>query len=177
MLHPIRLAACAASLAVVGTGCGRGGGPSVAAPARVASGSPADTVGLVRVQFARGTTYALDAETGKIRWHRRVGGTLPSSPAIDGPRLLVASQDGTVTALDRDSGELLWQVQTAGKVESSPVVVDGMAFFGSHDGRVFAVSSRSGRIRWAYQTGGRINASPSVPTSYTSKLPTPCSVT
>ena len=38
MRHPIRLAACAASLAVVGTGCGRGGGPSVAAPARVGDG-------------------------------------------------------------------------------------------------------------------------------------------
>ena len=48
-----------------------------------------------------GTTFAIDAETGKIRWTRRVGGTLPSSPAIDGPRILVASQDGTVTALGR----------------------------------------------------------------------------
>ena len=38
------------------------------------------------------------------RWTRRVGGTLPSSPAIDGPRVLVASQDGTVTALDRVDG-------------------------------------------------------------------------
>ena len=65
-----------------------------------------------------GTTFAFDAETGKIRWTRRVGGTLPSSPAIDGPRLLVASQDGTVTALARSSGRQLWQVRTAGKVES-----------------------------------------------------------
>ena len=81
-----------------------------------------------------GTTFALDAATGRVRWTRRVGGTLPSSPAIDGPRLLVASQSGTVTALARKNGETLWQVQTAGKVESSPVVVDGTAFFGSHDG-------------------------------------------
>ena len=44
-----------------------------------------------------GTTFALDAETGRVRWTRRVGGTLPSSPAIDGPRVLVASQSGTVT--------------------------------------------------------------------------------
>ena len=109
-----------------------------------------------------GTTFALDAETGRISWTRRVGGTLPSSPAIDGPRVLVASQNGTVTALDRRNGQTRWQVQTAGKVESSPVVVDGTAFFGSHDGRLFAVRSDTGGIRWAYQTGGRINASPSV---------------
>ena len=34
------------------------------------------------VNSFEGTTYALDAETGKVRWTRRVGGTLPSSPAI-----------------------------------------------------------------------------------------------
>ena len=109
-----------------------------------------------------GTTFAIDAATGRTKWTHRVGGTLPSSPAIDGPRVLVASQDGTVTALSRASGRRLWQVRTAGKVESSPVVVDGTAYFGSHDGRVFAVRSDSGRVLWAYQTGGRINSSPSV---------------
>ncbi len=109
-----------------------------------------------------GTTFALDAATGRVKWTHRVGGTLPSSPAIDGPRVLVASQDGTVTALSRNSGKQLWQVRTAGKVESSPVAVDGIAYFGSHDGRVFAVRSDSGKVVWAYQTGGRINSSPSV---------------
>ena len=53
---------------------------------------------------SRATTFAIEAETGKIRWTRRVGGTLPSSPAIDGPRILVASQDGTVTALASERG-------------------------------------------------------------------------
>jgi outer membrane protein assembly factor BamB len=109
-----------------------------------------------------GTTFALDAATGRVKWTRRVGGTLPSSPAIDGSHILVASQDGTVTALSRRTGRQIWQVRTAGKVESSPVVVDGTAYFGSHDGRLFAVRSDTGSIRWAYQTGGRINASPSV---------------
>ena len=64
--------------------------------------------------------------------------TNPSSPAIDGPRVLVASQDGTVTRLSRarvaSSGNFGRQ-----RIESSPVVVDGTAYFGSHDGRVFAV--------------------------------------
>ena len=69
-------------------------------------------------------------ETGKIRWRRDFGGTKPSTPAIDGPRIIVSSRDGTVTALDRERGRQLWQVQTSGKVESSPVVVDGLAYFG-----------------------------------------------
>jgi outer membrane protein assembly factor BamB len=118
--------------------------------------------GVLYVNSYRGTTYALDSETGKVLWHRSKGGTKPSTPAIDGPRLLVSSLDGTVTALDRETGKDLWQVQTAGDVESSPVVIDGIAYFGATDGRLFAVSSRTGRIRWAYDTGAKITASPSV---------------
>ena len=118
--------------------------------------------GVLYVNTFKGVTFAVDSRTGAIRWHRRYGGTMPSSPAIDGPRLIVSSQDGSVTAVARSNGRVLWRVTTAGPVESSPVVVDGLVYFGSHDGRLFAVSAASGRIRWAYDTGGEINASPSV---------------
>ncbi len=60
--------------------------------------------GVLYVNSYRGTTYALDSETGKVLWRRKLGGTKPSTPAIDGPRLLVSSLDGTVTALDRETG-------------------------------------------------------------------------
>ena len=104
------------------------------------------------VNTFEGATYAIDAESGKVQWRRRVGGTLPSSPAIDGPRVIVSSQAGTVTALDREKGRVLWQVRTAGKVESSPVAVDGLVYFGSHDGRLFAVRASNG-ARCAGPTG------------------------
>jgi len=123
---------------------------------------PSYCEGMLYVNTVEGDTLAIQADTGKVRWRRQVGGTTPSSPAIDGPRVIVSSQDGAVTALDRRTGRALWRVQTAGKVESSPVVVDGLVYFGSHDGRLFAVRSDSGRVRWAYDTRGRINASPSV---------------
>src|SRR5262245_27475886 len=70
--------------------------------------------GVLYVNSFRGTTYALDSETGKVLWHRSTGGTKPSTPAIDGPRLLVSSLDGTVTALHRETAKDRWQVQTAG---------------------------------------------------------------
>jgi len=123
---------------------------------------PSYCEGTLYVNSFEGEVFAIDADTGKIRWRRNFGGTKPSTPAIDGPRLFVSSRDGTVTALDRARGRQLWQVRTAGKVESSPVVVDGLVYFGSTDGRLFAVRADTGRVRWAYDTGGRINASPSV---------------
>lgn len=123
---------------------------------------PSYCEGTLYVNSFEGEVFAIDADTGKIRWRRDFGGTKPSTPAIDGPRLFVSSRDGTVTALDRARGRRLWQVRTAGKVESSPVVVDGLVYFGSTDGRLFAVRADTGRVQWAYDTRGRINASPSV---------------
>ena len=118
--------------------------------------------GMLYVNTLRGHTYALVAETGKVRWKRQIRGPKPSAPAIAGSRLIVSSKDGTVTALDRETGRLLWQIDTSSGVESSPVAVDGLVYFGAHDGRVFAVNASNGRVRWAYDTGGKVNASPSI---------------
>ena len=118
--------------------------------------------GMLYVNAFAGDTFAIDAETGAVIWRVHNGTEKPSTPTINGPRLIVSSKDGAVRGLRRDSGRVIWKVQTAGKVESSSVVVDGLAYFGSTDGRLFAVRSDTGRIRWAYNTGGRINASPSL---------------
>ena len=113
-------------------------------------------------EHVAGTTYAIDAETGKVRWRRQVGGTLPSSPAIDGPRVFVASQDGHGHGARSRAGRVLWRVQTG---RQGRVVARRRG-----RSRLLRVARRpalrgareTGRVRWAYQTGGRINASPSV---------------
>lgn len=117
--------------------------------------------GVVYANFSR-ITVAVDAETGKEIWRRDQPGPTASSPAVDGPRLLVSSHAGTVTAHRRTDGKVLWRLKVPGKVESSPIVVDGVAFFGTTEGRLFAVWSKSGRVKWAYNARARINSSPVV---------------
>ena len=68
--------------------------------------------GMLYVSTFAGETFALDAETGKVKWKRRAGGPIASTPAIAGDRVIVSSHDGTVTALDRANGKPLWQVRT-----------------------------------------------------------------
>ena len=117
--------------------------------------------GLLYVNTFHGTTYAVDAEKGKIVW-RRDGGHKPSSPAIDGRRLLVSANDGTVTAYDRFDGRRLWRIHTGARVESSPAVEGGLAYVGNANGRVYAIDTARGRVRWAFDTGAVINSSPAV---------------
>ena len=118
--------------------------------------------GVLYVSTFAGETFALDAETGKLKWKRRAGGPIASTPAIAGDRVIVSSHDGTVTALDRSNGKPLWQVRHPG---------EGRVLTGRRRrARVLRLDRRAavrgpvatGRVRWAYDTGGRINASPSV---------------
>jgi outer membrane protein assembly factor BamB/O-antigen ligase len=118
--------------------------------------------GYLYVNSYNGTTYAIDALSGRIIWTRKHSGPTPSTPAIAGPRLIVSSTGGTVTAFARANGKVLWRLRVNAKVESSPVVVDRLVSFGATDGRMFAVYVGTGRVKWAYDTGGRINASPSI---------------
>ena len=69
--------------------------------------------GRLYVNTYRGTTYAVDSETGDILWRWRGGGHKPSATAIDGPRLLVASTAGTLTALNRRTGRPIWRLRTS----------------------------------------------------------------
>ena len=74
------------------------------------------------------TVFAFDAETGKARWSRTVGGPVDSPPTIHEGRLcLFGSADGYVYCLRLSDGELVWRFQAApadqrtvfwGKIES-----------------------------------------------------------
>ena len=123
---------------------------------------PSYCEGTLYVNAFEGEVFAIDAQTGKIRWRRDFGGTKPSTPAIDGPapHRELPGRHGHGTR-PRARPAVVARVDV-GQGESSPVVVDGLVYFGVTDGRLYAVDSATGRVRWAYATGGRINSSPSV---------------
>jgi outer membrane protein assembly factor BamB len=57
--------------------------------------------------------YALDAATGRTRWHYVAGGVVDSPPTVVDQRVLFGAADGTVTCLSLDDGELMWRFNAA----------------------------------------------------------------
>lgn len=53
-----------------------------------------------------GGVYAIEADSGEIRWSRRIGASTVSPAVVDGT-VYVANQDGTVYALEGDTGDVL----------------------------------------------------------------------
>ena len=138
----------------------RSGSASVAVPAGVKQVWRADLGGILSTAVVASgmlivcsidehTVFALDAETGKIRWQRTVGGAVDSPPTIYQGLALFGAADGYVYCLRTDDGELVWRFRAA------PVDRRQMAFqrveslwpvHGSvlvDDGELYCVAGRS----------------------------------
>ena len=116
-----------------------------------------------RLFFVNNSGYAvaLDADTGKQLWKRRIGRLNASSPTYYKHRLYIVNLvPGHVVKLDARSGRILWKRSLPGRAESSPVVVGRSLYFGCEDGNLYSLSTRNGHVRWATGLGGPVKAAP-----------------
>jgi outer membrane protein assembly factor BamB len=108
-----------------------------------------------------GHAIALDADTGKELWRRRIGRLNASSPTYYKHRLYIVNLvPGHVVKLDAKTGRILWKRSLPGRAESSPMVVGRSLYFGCEDGRLFAMSTRNGNVRWSTELGGPVKSAP-----------------
>jgi outer membrane protein assembly factor BamB len=108
-----------------------------------------------------GFAYALDADTGKTIWKRRVGALNASSPAYSKHRLYIVNLvPGHIVKLDADTGKTIWKRNLPGRAESSPLVIGRSVYFGCEDSNLYSLSTISGNVRWATALGGPIKSAP-----------------
>src|SRR3712207_938881 len=90
----------------------------------------------VYLQDLMSNVFALDRETGRVRWSRwfRAGNPGPNGVAWDGGRVY-GSTDTTAFALDAETGRTLWLRRTLRRgenfVDIAPVVADGRFYTSS----------------------------------------------
>jgi outer membrane protein assembly factor BamB len=130
---------------------------------------PAIAYGLVFVTNNGGETFAIDAESGKLKWRHRSGRCAASSPAVAEGLLVQAflnrppcnskespsELEGVVIAFDARTGKVRWRVRL-GPSESSPLVAGGRVFVGDWRGDVHALDRDTVRSRWTAHVGGRV---------------------
>jgi outer membrane protein assembly factor BamB len=108
-----------------------------------------------------GYAYALDADTGKVLWKRRIGRLNASSPAYSRHRLYIVNLvPGHIVKLNATNGRLIWKRKLPGRAESSPVVIGRTVYFGCENGELFAMSTGRGGVRWSTSLGGPIKSAP-----------------
>jgi len=106
-----------------------------------------------QVAWDKAVIFAVDKNTGKVRWKgsrgsSRVAHVVPQVAMVDGQDQLVSGAGNVVQGFDLKTGERLWTVSSRGEgVVPSVVVGDGLAFTASGFGesRVCAVRLGGGR--------------------------------
>ena len=124
-----------------------------------------------------GRLYALDTDSGKMRWSFATGferrfqakhlhGQMPadqtipdawdfflSTPAVANGTVFFGSSDGNIYALNAQDGHLRWKYHTGDVVHTTPLVARGRVFVGSMDSRFYALDEKTGALKWMFQAG------------------------
>ncbi|MCS7208294.1 MAG: PQQ-binding-like beta-propeller repeat protein [Fimbriimonadales bacterium] len=107
--------------------------------------------------------YALEARTGALRWKQKFGRSFYYAPAIgspatDGGRVIVPSNDATLHAVRVSDGAILWQIKSERGNSfgyPSPLLRDGIVYCGALGGRglLYAIHARTGEPLWIAELG------------------------
>jgi outer membrane protein assembly factor BamB len=130
------------------------------------------TVGYGKVFVAqqKGLFFALDDQTGRVRWRKSLGRCAASSPTI-GKGVVYqsymhrveclqdqAGADGFLVAWDADTGRERWRFDSA-PIESSPLLKNGRLYVGTWDRNVYAIDADTGRKIWSFGADDQVNTS------------------
>jgi len=127
-------------------------------------GTPAVAGDLVYVGGYNGKIYAINSDSGALRWVYPREGNF--EPVIGGlvlalDKVYVSSSDGKVYALDAETGDWKWEFQTGGKIWSTPAIDRDTLFIGSFDKKLYALDVTNGSQKWEpFETGGAIVSTP-----------------
>ena len=106
--------------------------------------------GTVFIGSADKRLYAVDAQSGREKWHFDTQDIVRSKPAVADGRVFIGSYDHNVYAVDAQTGSLQWKYDTLRDVVSSPLVVDGAVYIGSRSADLFALDAATGKIKWKF---------------------------
>ncbi len=124
--------------------------------------SPAIAQGTVYVGSGDHNVYALDAQTGRLRWKFTTGNVVHASPAVSRGVVYIGSWDRYFYALDARSGAVRWKFLTGNDttifnqigIAGSATVAGGTVYFGCRDSHLYALNAATGALRWVHDDHG-----------------------
>ena len=108
--------------------------------------------------------YALDAQTGALRWSLNQNSMQTGSPAVANSIVYAGMDDGSLYALAAGTGAIRWTSPFLGRSMRGVAVGNGLVYVGATDGNnnpaLYGINASTGAIVWKFLTGGiGVNAS------------------
>jgi outer membrane protein assembly factor BamB len=109
-----------------------------------------------------GYVYALNVESGTLRWKFKTGNVVHATPTVDNGTVYIGSWDSYFYALDAKTGEQRWRFKTGEDpdiynqvgIQSSAVLSAGLVVFGCRDANVYALNAATGEKAWSFANDG-----------------------
>jgi hypothetical protein len=114
----------------------------------------------VYIGTLRGIVHAIDAESGRDVWTRKLDGPVLHSCAVGDGRVFVGAGNGGLYALDAKTGDTIWTLQTGAAIWNAPLLCESsvlrndFVIVGCRTGKLYACSAQTGQVRWTAETGG-----------------------
>ena len=119
--------------------------------------SPIVAKGTIYFQEKDAKFYALDADTGKVKWKKDIGALGAASPAYSHGRVYAVTLDpGQAIAMRAKDGKVLWTRPLSGRSETSPMIAGKNVIVGSESGTVYALDRDKGQVEWQVSTAGAV---------------------
>ncbi len=91
----------------------------------------------VAVATGRRRVFAIDIETGNVKWAQVMKKRAEASPIIAGSSVIVANADGGILRFDLKTGEQQWSYAVKGSFIGAPAVASGKLVLTNGQGSVF----------------------------------------
>lgn len=95
-----------------------------------------------------GHIYAIELNSGNIKWENEIKNSNVSSPTIKDSIIYYGSDDinGTQYAANLKTGEVLWTFKTEGRTCWPPAIIGDKNFFGCHGDKLYVLNNNSGEL-------------------------------
>ena len=134
----------------------------------IVESSPAVVDGVAYFGTTDGRLFAVDADTGRIRWAFDTGGRINSSPSLAQGRVCITTYAGSILCLRARDGTKLWSTyvkRDAFRYESfyaSPSTDGRRIFTISRSGKIVALNARNGDVEWTQKIDSLGYSTPAV---------------
>jgi outer membrane protein assembly factor BamB len=125
------------------------------------AGKPTDVTGpvyhegMVFFAYVDGDLVAVDAESGKEVWKRKLAGHLESSPMAVGGTLYLGTDKTNVVAVRAADGKILGQFNSPAAIKASPSFHAGRLYVADYESGVFCLDADGGGLIWRTNTSRR----------------------
>ena len=99
---------------------------------------------------SNGSVYALDTDTGELKWTLETGHRVWATPLIVEDTVYIGSMDRNLYALSLSDGTVLWKFSAQGAFASTPALQDGILYIGTFGNRVYAIDADDGTEVWRF---------------------------